>query len=197
MNWLDIVLLILIAASVAGAVRKGLSREIIGLVTVILALLLGAWFYGFAGGYLLPYVSSRGIANFIGFALVFGAVMLAGSLVSALVGRLLRFTGLSWFDHVLGAAFGVVRGLLISIALVMAIMAFSPGGQPPASVVRSRLAPYVVDAAGVCAAMAPHELREGFRKTYDQVQKAWEEAMKKGIRRMPNPEKAQQNERAI
>jgi hypothetical protein len=55
----------------------------------------------------------------------------------------------------------------------------------------------VVDAARVCAAMAPHELREGFRKTYDQVQKAWEEAMKKGIRGLPNTEKAQQDERAI
>ena len=141
MNWLDIVLLILMAASVAGSIQKGLSREIIGLASVILALALGTWFYGVAGGYLMPFVSSREIANFLGFVLVFVAVMLAGSTISALAGRLLKVTGLSWFDHLLGAAFGVARGLLLATALVMAIMAFSPGGQPPGSVVRSRLAP--------------------------------------------------------
>jgi len=197
MNWLDIVLLILMAASVAGSIQKGLSREVIGLAAVILALLLGTWFYGLAGGYLMPFVSSREIANFIGFALVFVAVVLAGSAVSALVGRLLKVTGLSWFDHLLGAAFGVARGLLLATALVMAMMAFSPGGHPPAAVVRSRLAPYVVEAAHVCAAMAPHELREGFRKTYDEVQKAWEDAVRKGIRGMPGTEKAQKHEREI
>jgi membrane protein required for colicin V production len=197
MNWLDIVLLIIVAGSLASSIRKGLSREVIGLVTVILALLLGTWFYGVVAGYLMPYVSTRQIASFAGFAIVFVAVLLAGSLAGALAGRLLQLTGLSWFDHLLGAAFGAVRGLLISIALVMAIMAFSPAGHPPASVVRSRLAPYVVEAARVCAAMAPYELKDGFRKSYAQVHKAWEDALRKGIRGMPNAEKAHNHEREI
>ena len=45
MNWLDLVLLLIVAASVYMSFRKGLSREIIGLVSVVLALLLGIWFY--------------------------------------------------------------------------------------------------------------------------------------------------------
>jgi membrane protein required for colicin V production len=197
MNWLDIVLLMLVAASVASSVRNGLSREVIGLATVILALLLGIWFYGIPGGYLIPYFSSRHMANFVGFVVVFAAVLVAGSLIGALVGRLLKLTGLSWFDHLLGAAFGAVRGLLMSVALVMAMMAFSPGGHPPPAVVNSRLAPYVVDAARVCAAMAPYELKDGFRKTHAQLKKAWEDAFKKRIRSMPNAEKAQNHEREI
>ena len=90
-----------------------------------------------------------------------------------------------------------MRGVLIGVAMVMAIMAFSPEGHPPAAVVDSRVAPYVVDAARVGAAMAPHELKEGFRKTYAQVKAAWEEAMKKGIRALPGAEKARKNERDI
>ena len=196
MNWLDVVLGLIILASVVASFRKGLSREVIGLATVCLALLLGIWLYGFAGGYLLPYLSSRGVANFAGFAIAFCAVMLAGSLVSVIVGKFLKVTGLSIFDHVLGAGFGIVRGILVSIALVMGIMAFSPDERPPASVVQSRMAPYVVDAARVVAALAPHELKEGFRKTYARVKAAWEEAARKGIRGRPNGEKAE-NERQI
>lgn len=196
MNWLDIVLLVIIAGSVASSVQKGLTRETIGLVSVVLALILGTWFYGLAGAFLLPYVSSKGIANFVGFILVFVGVMIAGALAGALVGRLLKFSGLSFLDHLLGALFGLVRGLLICVALVMAAMAFSAEGHPPDAVVRSRVAPYVVDASRVCAAMAPYELKEGFRKTYAQVKAAWASAVKQGIQSMPKAE-GNENEREL
>jgi membrane protein required for colicin V production len=196
MNWLDVVLGLILIASIVTSFRKGLSREVIALVSVCLALLLGVWLYGYAGGYLLPYLSSRAVANFAGFAIVFCGVMLLGSIVSLMVGKFLKITGLSFFDHALGAGFGVVRGILVSIALVMGIMAFSQGEQPPASVVQSRTAPYVVGAARVIAAMAPYELKEGFRKTYERVKTAWAEAARKGIRGGPDGDKAK-NERQI
>ena len=40
--------------------------------------------------------------------------------------RFLRTIGLSFFDRLLGAGFGLVRGLLIAIALLTAFMAFGP-----------------------------------------------------------------------
>jgi uncharacterized membrane protein required for colicin V production len=46
MNWLDVILLLIIAASVFGSFRKGLSRQVIHLASVVLGILLGAWFYG-------------------------------------------------------------------------------------------------------------------------------------------------------
>jgi membrane protein required for colicin V production len=186
MNWLDIVLAIILLASVVAGFRRGLSRQIIGLVSVVLALLLGIWFYGNIGYYLLPYASSRSLANAGGFAVVFCGVLLLGVLVSFVVGRFLKVTGLSIVDHLLGAGFGVLRGLVFAIAIIMGVMAFSRGDKPPETIVNSRLAPYVVDAARMFAAMAPHELKEGFRKTYAQVKAAWSDALEKGIRKLPN-----------
>jgi uncharacterized membrane protein required for colicin V production len=195
MNWLDIVLLIILAASVLTSFRKGFSRELIGLISVVLALLLGSWFYGPVGALLAPYLSSRAAANFTGFLLVFMGVILVGALVSWIVGKFLRVTGLSIFDHILGAGFGAVRGTLISVALIMGIMAFSPGSQPPASVVDSRMAPYVVQGARVFAAIAPRELKDGFRKTYDQVRAAWESALERGLHAEPRKEKGEHEKR--
>jgi len=193
MNWLDIVLAILIIWSVLTSFRKGLSREVIGLVAGVLALVLGAWFYGTTGSFLLRYVSSPRIANFIGFCLVVIGVLALGGLVSHIVGRFLRVTGLSFVDHALGAGFGLLRGTLVGVALVMGMMAFSQGDQPPAAVVESRLAPYVVDAARLFASMAPYELKEGFRKSYAQVKEAWSSAIEKGT---PSRKK-EKNERQI
>jgi membrane protein required for colicin V production len=179
MNWLDIVLVILVGVSILSAARKGFSREVIGVITAVIALLCGLYFYGSAGAFLRPYASSPGIANFCGFFLLFCGILLLGGIVGILMARLMKFAGLSWFDRLLGAAFGTVKGLLIATALVMAIVAFTPGDSPPQSVVDSRLAPYVIDASHVIASMAPRELKDGFRKHYDRVKSIWEDAMKR------------------
>jgi membrane protein required for colicin V production len=196
MNWLDVVLAIILIASIAAGFRRGLTRQIIGLVSGVLALLLGIWFYGNIGYYLLPYASSRALANAGGFAVVFCGVLLLGTLVSFVVGRFLRVTGLSIVDHILGAGFGLLRGLVFAIAIIMGAMAFSRGDRPPEAIVNSRMAPYVVDAARMFAAMAPHELKEGFRKTYAQVKAAWSDALEKGIRKLPSGDK-KKDERQI
>jgi len=69
MNWLDVVLLVILAASVFTSFRKGFSREVIGLVAVVLALLLGSWFYGTAGALFAPYLNSTAAAHFADFCL--------------------------------------------------------------------------------------------------------------------------------
>src|SRR4051812_9478156 len=125
MNWLDFVLVLILAASVVAGFRRGLSRQIIGLVSGVLALVLGIWFYGTVGFYLLPYASSRTMANAGGFAVVFCGVLLLGAMVSFAVGRFLNVTGLSIVDHLLGAGFGLLRGLVFAVAIIMGVMAFS------------------------------------------------------------------------
>ena len=188
MNWLDFVLaLILLVTGVAG-LRRGFSRQIIGLISGVLALLLGIWFYGTVGFYLLPYASSRTLANAGGFAVVFCGVLLLGALASIMAGRFLRVTGLSIVDHLLGAGFGLLRGLVFAIAIILGVMAFSRGDKPPEAVVNSRMAPYIVDAARTVVSMAPHDLEEGFRRTYAQVKTAWSEALEKGIHKLPDGE---------
>ncbi len=188
MNWLDILLLVILVWCVFTSLRKGLTREIVGLASVVLALLLGIWFYGAAASLVAPYVSSRGVANFAGFLIVFAAVLLAGAIVNVILGKFLRVTGLSLADHALGAVFGFVRAALIAVALIMGIMAFAPEGRPPKAVVDSRLAPYVASASRAFAAVAPHELKEGFRRTYGEVRSAWGNVAR-GLRRTPGSEK--------
>ena len=190
MNWLDVVLLILLVGSVVTSFSTGLAREVVGLISMVAALVLAIWFYGTAGSILLPYVSSPGIANFCGFLMVFVGVLLLGGIAGRLFGRLMKAAGLSFVDNLLGAGFGMVRGLLIAIAFVLALLAFTPGKSPPNAVVHSRVAPYVIDAARVCVAIAPRELKDGFHKSYQQVKTIWGEGLKKGIREMPDAGKA-------
>jgi len=189
MNWFDVVLAVLVLWSVITAFMKGISRELVGLAAVVAALFLGVWFYGTVGYYLLPYVNSRPVANLGGFLIVFAAVWLAGGAIGQIMKRMMKGAGLGFFDRVLGAGFGFARGMLLAIALVMAIMAFAPGRRPSQTVVESRLAPYVIDSARVCAAMAPYEVKEGFRNSYDEIKTIWDTTLRTGIRALPSKSK--------
>ncbi len=110
-SWLDGVILVVLVLSIFSAARRGFSREVIGLAAALLGLILGTWFYGTAGSWLTPYVSSADVSNFLGFLLVFMGTIIAGAILGAIVSRMLRTVGLSWIDRALGAAFGIARGL--------------------------------------------------------------------------------------
>jgi len=175
LNWLDIVLIAVLLVSMAMSARKGFSREIIGLAAALFALVLGMWFYGLAGSFVAPYVSSPRVANLLGFLIVVFGVLICGGLLGWIVNRFLRTVGLSFFDHLLGAVFGLVRGLLVAIALLTAFTAFGPSvdsGMVSSSMLNSQIAPRLVDASRAFVAMAPMELKASFLKEYAQLQTA-------------------------
>ena len=86
------------------------------------------------------------------------------------------------FDNALGAAFGAARGGLICIALITGMMAFAQDGRPPDAVLHSRIAPYLVHGGQVAAAIAPHELNQGFEKSYQAAKTAWNSAVEQASR---------------
>ncbi len=179
LNWLDIALLLIVGGSVVMSLWRGFSRELIGLAATVFGIVAGVWFYGMAGSFLLPFVSTPAVANFCGFLIVFLGIQLLGSLLGWVVRRLLKQTGLSWIDRLLGGLFGLSRGLLVAVALVLALLAFAPGarsGAPPESIVQSRTAPYVLDAARLAAGLAPREFKDEVRLRYKQIHQLWERA---------------------
>jgi membrane protein required for colicin V production len=171
-NALDFVLIAIFLLSTLMSARKGFSREIIGLVAALLGLLLASQFYRVAGAPLRPYLSGDGLAWLAGFLLIFFGVLIAGALISGLVSRFLRTIGLSFVDRLLGAAFGFVRGGLIGIGIILAMVAFTSSQ----AVVKSRVAPYLIEISSLVAKEAPQELKDNFQQQYDRVKLAWTNA---------------------
>ncbi|MCU1258367.1 MAG: Colicin production protein [Bryobacterales bacterium] len=179
MNWLDMVLGAIILLSAFASARKGLSREVIGLAASLVGLLCAIWFYRTAGARLEPYVSSHLAASLGGFIAIFFGVMIVGGILSAVVGRFLKTFGLSLVDRLLGAAFGLARGMLFSFGIVMLVLAVASGargGEPPDAVVHSRLAPYLIELSHLVAHVAPDGVKESFERKYEQVKLSWQRA---------------------
>jgi membrane protein required for colicin V production len=182
MNWLDYLLIVILALSAIRSFMRGFSREVIGLCAAVAALVLGMWFYGTASSLVRTWIVSDRAANFIGFLIVVFAVLLAGAIAGAIVKRFLSAVGLSFFDRLLGACFGLVRGALIAIALLTAYIAFGPRDDTktaPSGVVHSQIAPYLLSASSIFVDIAPMELKRSFREVYDEVRAATQGAINK------------------
>jgi len=176
MNWLDIVLALIVLLSTFAGLRKGLSRELIGLAASLLALILAVWFYHSAGARLAPYVSTEWAASLAGFLIIFFSVLLIGALLSMVVSTFLKTIGLSPVDRLLGAAYGTARGALFSFGLITVLVAFLPSAnrsQLPEAVLQSRMAPYLIELSRVITPLAPKSLKESFDQRYRQVKSTW------------------------
>ena len=174
MNWVDYLLAIIIGASVLSGFMAGFARVGIGTVATFVGIFAGFWCYGIVGSHFADYVNSAAVANLIGFSLIFLGIVVLGAIVGRMMAAIFKWIGLSWLDRILGAGFGVVRGLLVAIALTTVLMAFAPT-PPPASLVNSRFLPYVVDASNVLAYATPHQVKDAFRDTRDKVKHIWDE----------------------
>ena len=172
MNWLDIILLILLAAFVVEGVRQGFARLVIGMASTVLGLLLAAWFYGVAAAMLAPYLSSKAVANVGGFLMIFVGIQIAGALLGWGLATVFKWTGLSWLDRMMGALAGAVKTAIVGIVLVMILTAF-PMKPVPDSIAHSKAAPYLIEASQILVYLCPRELRDGFTVTYDRVRELW------------------------
>jgi membrane protein required for colicin V production len=174
LNWLDLLVLIVIGASVLTGLAAGFARVGIGFIAMIVGLFGGFWFYGIVAAYVFDYVNSRAIANLIGFFVIFFGVMIIGAIVGRILAKFFKWVGLSWLDRLLGGAFGLVRGLVIAAGMVTVLLAFAPS-PPPASVVDSKLLPYVINVSQIFAALTPREIKDSFYTTKDKVKAVWTE----------------------
>ncbi len=174
MNWVDYLLAAILLFSMISGFSAGFARVGIGTAATFIGIFAGFWCYGLAGAHVYDYVNSRPVANLIGFFIVFLSIVLVGHLLGRLVATVFKWIGLSWFDRLLGGAFGIVRGLLIAVAFVTVFLAFAPN-PPPASVTESRIMPYIVEASNVLVLATPHEIKDAFRETREKVKRIWQQ----------------------
>jgi membrane protein required for colicin V production len=178
-NMLDVILLAIVAWNVITGFMAGLARVGIGLAASLLGILLGFWFYYIPAQFFREYLGSAA-SNLLGFFVVFAVCVLAGAIVARVASRALKLVGLSFLDRLGGAAFGVLRGAVIAVAVVTVITAFSPA-PPPRFIVQSRVMPYAARAARVMSWLAPRSIKDAYRETLDKLHRIWTDQKRKVI----------------
>jgi membrane protein required for colicin V production len=173
---LDLLVVIVVGASVAAGFVAGFARVSIGFLAAILGVVFGFWFYGIPAGWVHRYLHSAAVSNLIGFLLVFWAILAIGALFAKVTSKLFKWTGLSWLDRLLGGAFGLVRGALIAVVVIAVLLAFTPKPMPN-WMVKSQVLPYAMEASNAIASLAPNAIKNAFRESMLELRRVWNEQL--------------------
>jgi membrane protein required for colicin V production len=164
-NWLDIVLLIVLVLSFVFGIIKGFVRQIVGLAAVVAGFFIAAYYHPYLARILGRAFASGRWSSLVAFLLIFFGVLALGTLIGFLLSKLMRGP-LRLIDRVLGSALGLVKGILISGVIVMALLAFPADTR---TLMNSILAPYCYWLTKGMVQLVPQELKDAFNETYQKI----------------------------
>jgi membrane protein required for colicin V production len=115
---------VLLASMLLGGWR-GFVYEVMSLVAWLTAFVVARWMGPDVAQQLPMQGASAMLRQMAGFLIVFVGSLMLGSLLAVLIKKLLAKVGLRPVDRLLGAIFGLARGLLL-LLLVTALLQLSP-----------------------------------------------------------------------
>ena len=119
MTALDFGVLIVVGLSTLFAFVRGVIREVIALAAWVVGLFAAVTFTPSLGDWLPESFGGPALRYVIAFVLILVAALLAGSFIAWPIAKAVRAAGLGFVDRFLGSIFGLARGLLLVIALVL------------------------------------------------------------------------------
>ncbi|KMK51933.1 colicin V synthesis protein [[Actinobacillus] muris] len=130
----DAIIIGIIVFSLLVSLWRGFVSEVLSLVGWVVAFFIASKFYPYLSGYLLQINSvylqnSEYLRNGIAAAILFVITLMIVGIANALLSQLVDKTGLTGTDRVLGAAFGVLRGIFIVAAILFFIDTFTQFSQ--------------------------------------------------------------------
>lgn len=173
MTLFDWVVVAIILISTIMAAAQGFLLEIVSLAGLIVGLWLALWNYHLLAIPLARHIHSEHVANALAFLLIALGVMIVAGLIGRLSSRVAHTIGLGGLDRLLGAIFGVIRGYVLVLVAIIAIVAFMPGKN---WLNGSKLAPYFLSAASRSSAGAPIDLKLKIQQgvaDIERVRPAW------------------------
>lgn len=119
LNWLDYAILAIIAISILISIIRGFTKEALSLAAWIVAAWIALTFSEKAEPLLRDYIEIPSIRLLVAFVALFIITLFLGAFVNYLISQVVKKTGLSGTDRMIGVFFGLARGIVIVAVLVM------------------------------------------------------------------------------
>lgn len=130
MNWVDYTILAVIGISVVISILRGFTKEALSLAGWVIAAWVALSFADNLQALLEPHITVPSLRLIIAFAILFITTLLLAGLVNYLAVQVIKKTGLSGTDRMIGVLFGVARGSLV-VAVLVLIGGITPMPQDP------------------------------------------------------------------
>lgn len=151
MLWVDYLILGIVLVSAVIGLFRGFFREVISLVAWVVAFVVATQFTEPVSHLLDGSIQTPSLRKAVTGMGLFVVVLLLGGVINFFVGKLVSGSGLAGTDRSIGAAFGLVRGAVLVIILML-LASLTPMPQDPwwrESQLIPRLEPYAIWVKGL------------------------------------------------
>lgn len=159
MNWVDAIAAAVLVVSTLVALVRGFVREVLGIFAWAGAVAVAIWGFPYVEPRFLQWIGDPNVATVAAYGALFLAALILFSVMTGMLGGLVRASPLSGLDTTLGLLFGVVRGaLLLAVAYIGLGMVVEPARWPePLQTARST--PWIYQGAVFAANLLPPPYR--------------------------------------
>lgn len=126
LNWVDWVIIVVVCSSILLSLWRGFAREAISLAAWVVAFIVANLFVDQMASLLANWIESVAGRYVVAYALLFVGTLMLGGVVGILVSQLIKITGLSVLDRVLGTVFGFARGVILILVMVFVVRQLVP-----------------------------------------------------------------------
>jgi membrane protein required for colicin V production len=130
MNWVDYTILAIIGTSVLISLWRGFTKEALSLAGWIVAAWVALTFADRLQVLLQPHIQVPSLRLIVAFAILFLATLLLAGFINYLAVQVIKKTGLSGTDRMVGIFFGVARGCVV-VAVLVLVAGMTPMPQDP------------------------------------------------------------------
>ncbi|MDI9818854.1 MULTISPECIES: CvpA family protein [unclassified Legionella] len=121
LHWVDLLIIAVVALSIITGLIRGFVKELIALAIWVLAIWLAYSYSQELDPFLQKYIQDKTARTVTAFIAILVGTLISGGIINAVLGFILKRSGLSGTDRILGMGFGFIRGVFI-IALVMVVV---------------------------------------------------------------------------
>lgn len=116
MNWLDIIIIIILAVSVFSGVKSRIIKLAFMVVGVIIGVVLAGHFSNSLGA-VLP-ISNKGTAGVVSFAIILIAVLIVAAILAWVIKWAVKAVMLGWVNALGGGILGLILGFMFCGAVL-------------------------------------------------------------------------------
>ena len=119
MNWVDILIILVVALAAFSSSRTGFLRQALSLIGVVVGIYAALSHHTTVARPFEAVTGSTTLANIVAFVLILIGVWWAFGMLATLVRNSLKAWGLAWTDNLMGMVVGLLAGLFFAVCFLL------------------------------------------------------------------------------